>query len=153
MISDFIFNLGMRKPKPLLSTFWGGLGTQLKKKCFCDKGQTSPWQMPVGRQAGAVDISWSASADDAGVVVYKGTKLHVLAAELWKELVLGVHGASHMSPRQTWQEVLVSVRLAQLCIVVSMIGDMAVQCAWVFPSVGQDLRNNQTNAGIPKDFD
>ena len=37
--------------------------------------------------------------DDADVVVYKGTKLHVPAAELWKELVLHMHGASHLSPR------------------------------------------------------
>ena len=37
--------------------------------------------------------------DNADVVVYKGTKLHVPAAELWKELVLDVHGASHLSPR------------------------------------------------------
>ena len=37
--------------------------------------------------------------DDADVVVYKGTKLHVPAAELWKDLVLDVHGASHLSPR------------------------------------------------------
>ena len=37
--------------------------------------------------------------DDADVVVYKGTKLHVPAADLWKDLVLDVHGASHLSPR------------------------------------------------------
>ena len=54
--------------------------------------------MPV-RQAGAANISWSAQLDDADVVVYIGTKLHVPAAELWKELVLDVHGVSHLSPR------------------------------------------------------
>ena len=40
---------------PLLPTFLGGLGTQP------NKGRTSPWQMPAG-QAGAANISWSASA-------------------------------------------------------------------------------------------
>ena len=37
--------------------------------------------------------------DDADVVVCKGTKLHVPAAELRKELVLDVHEVSHLSPR------------------------------------------------------
>ena len=37
--------------------------------------------------------------DDADVVVYTGTQLHIPAAELRKELVLDVHGASHLSPR------------------------------------------------------
>ena len=40
---------------PLLPTFMGGLVTQP------NKGRTSPWQMPAG-QAGAANISWSASA-------------------------------------------------------------------------------------------
>ena len=77
---DFIFNLSMRESKaspvvvcspcrrkkalstrcqlicwPLLPTFLGGLVTQP------NKGRTSPWQMPAG-QAGAANISWSASA-------------------------------------------------------------------------------------------
>ena len=37
--------------------------------------------------------------DDADVVVDKGTKLHVPAAEMWKAFVLDVHGASPLSPR------------------------------------------------------
>ena len=40
---------------PLLPTFLGGLVTQP------NKGRTSPWQMPAG-QAGAANVSWSASA-------------------------------------------------------------------------------------------
>ena len=40
---------------PLLPTFLGGLGTQP------NEGRTSPWQMSAG-QAGAANISWSASA-------------------------------------------------------------------------------------------
>ena len=51
------------------------------------------------RTSGAANISWSASAGGADVVVYTGTKLHVPAAELWIELVLDVHGASHLAPR------------------------------------------------------
>ena len=34
--------------------------------------------------------------------MHKCTKLHVPAAELCKELVLYVHGASHLSSRKTW---------------------------------------------------
>ena len=65
-----------------------------------------------------------------------------------------MHRASHLSPRQTWQEVHISVELAQLCIVVSMIEVTATRLflARVFPSVGQDLRNNQTKAGYPEGF-
>ena len=86
--------------------------------------------------------------------MYKGTKLKVLVAELWKELVLDMRGASHLPPRQTWQEVHESVGLAQLCIVVSMIGVTATRLflAWVFPSRGQDLHNNQTKAWCPEGF-
>ena len=51
--------------------------------------------------------------DDGRVVEHKGTKLHIPATEQWKELVLDVHGASHFSSPQTWQEV--SVGFAQLC--------------------------------------
>ena len=53
----------------------------------------------VGQAGAHANISWSLALDDADVVVYKGSKLHVPAAELWKELVLDVHGASHFSPR------------------------------------------------------
>ena len=43
--------------------FWVGWGPNRRRSCFCacDKGRTSPWQMPAG-QAGAANISWSASA-------------------------------------------------------------------------------------------
>ena len=41
--------------------FWVGCGPNRRRSCFCDKGRTSPWQMPVG-QAGAANISWLASA-------------------------------------------------------------------------------------------
>ena len=45
--------------------------------------------------------------------------------------------------------------LAHLCIVASLIGVTATRlfCLLVFPSVGQDLRNNQTKAGYPEGFD
>ena len=44
--------------------------------------------------------------------------------------------------------------LAQLCIVVSLIGvtETRLFCVLVFSSVGQDLRNNQTKAGFTKRF-
>ena len=78
---------------PLLPTFFGGLGTQP------NKGRTSPWQMQTG-QAGAVNISSSASAwTTLMFLCTRVPKLHVPAAELWKELVLDVHGALHLSPR------------------------------------------------------
>ena len=95
--------------------------------------------------------------DDAGVVVYKGTKLHVPAAKLWKELVMDVHRASHVSPRQTWQEV-------HAYVVWGWLSSTAHRCkydrshgaqVYCIPSVctvGQDLRNNQTKAGYPKGF-
>ena len=79
---------------PQLPTFLGGLGTQP------NKGRTSPWQMPAG-QAGAANIiflvgfSWTTLM----LLCSRVPKLHVPAAELWKELVLDVHGASHLSPR------------------------------------------------------
>ena len=87
--------------------------------------------------------------DNAGVVVYKGTKLNVPAAELWKENVLDVHGALHLSPQQTWQEVHVSVGLAQLCIVVSVIGVTAMR---VFLQLGKTYATTDRKLGIPKDF-
>ena len=130
-----------------------GWGPNQRRTCFCDKGRTLPWQMPVG-QAGAAHISWLASAGRCWscCVQLKGAKLHVPAAELWKELVLDVDGASHLSLRQTWQDV--SVGLVQLCIIVSKIGVTATRlfCALVFPSVGQDLRKTKRKLGIQKDF-
>ena len=44
--------------------------------------------------------------------------------------------------------------LAHLCIDVSLFGVTATRlfCALVFPSVGQDLRNNQTKTGYPEGF-
>ena len=76
--------------------FWLGWGPNRRRSCSCDKGRASPWQMPV-RQAGAAN-NGRLQLDDADVVVYIGTKLHVPAAELWQELVLDVHGPSHLSP-------------------------------------------------------
>ena len=78
---------------PLLRTFLGGLGTQP------NKGRTLSFQMPTG-QAGAANISWLASAVTTLMLLCtRVPKLHVPAAELWKELVLDVHEASHLSPR------------------------------------------------------
>ena len=83
-------------------------------------------------------------------------KLHVPAAELWKELVLDVHEASAL---------VTSINMAGgacKCGVGSLvhrptdglIGVTATRlfCALVFPSVGQDQRNNQTTAGYPEGF-
>ena len=91
--------------------------------------------------------------DGAGVFVYKGTKLHVPAAELWKELVLDVHGVA-LVIATNMAGVHVSVPgLVQLCIVVSIIGVTTTRlfCVLVFPSVGQDLHNKR-KLGTPKDF-
>ena len=84
-------------------------------------------------------------------------KLHVPAAELWKELVLDVHGTCHLD-KHGWMYIC-----ACKCGVGSLVhrrkfdrsqSDAAVLCAaaLVFPSLGQDLRNNQTNAGYPEGF-
>ena len=40
---------------------WVGWGPNRRRSCVCDKGRTSPWQMPAP-QAGAANIFWSASA-------------------------------------------------------------------------------------------
>ena len=53
--SSFAFTRSQLICWPLLPTFLGGLGTQP------NEGRTSPWQMSAG-QAGAANISWSASA-------------------------------------------------------------------------------------------
>ena len=37
---------------------WAGHGAQPKKKCFCDKGQTSSWQMPVGQAGRCRLVGW-----------------------------------------------------------------------------------------------
>ena len=94
--------------------------------------------------------------DDTDVVLYKGTKLHIPAAELWKELVLD--GARCIAPVTSTNMAggTCSAGLVQLCIVVSTgrIGVTATRlfCALVFPSVGQDLRNNQTKGGHHEGF-
>ena len=117
---DFIFNLSMRESKAssvvvclhhagerrpfrlaigvsssighCCQHFWVGWGPNRIKgglrrdKCQRDK---QALQIFLGRL----------QLEDADVVVYKCSKLHVPAAKLWKELVLDVHGASHLSPR------------------------------------------------------
>ena len=95
--------------------------------------------------------------DDAGVVEHKGTKLHVPAAELWKELVLDEHGTSHLLSRQTWHGGTCKCGVGSVVHRHKYRGMIEVtvtrlSCALVFPSVGQDLRNNQTKAGYTGGF-
>ena len=123
---DFIFNLSMRESKawqapapcrrmpspcrrkkalstrcqlisddicwPLLPTFLGGLGIRTQP----NKGRTSPWQMPAGRSRRCkyflVGFSWTTLM----LLCTRVPKLHAPAAELWKELVLDVHGTCHL---------------------------------------------------------
>ena len=170
---DFIFNLSMRESKaspvvvcspcrrkkalstrcqlicwPLLPTFLGGLVTQPTK------GRTSPWQMPAG-QAGAANISWSASA-----------------GRRWCCCVQGFQNSTSLLPscRKSlfWMcmALVTSTNMAGgacKCGVGSLVhrrkfdrshSDAAVLCAaaLVFSSLGQDLCNNQTNAGYPEGF-
>ena len=134
--AEILGRAGDPTEEEVASAIKGGLR---RGKCHSDK---QALQILLGRL----------QLDDAGVVVYKGTQLHVPATELWKDLVLKVHGASHLSPRQTWKEV--SVGMVQLCIAVSVIGVSATWlfCALVFPSVGQDLHNNETKAGHSQGF-
>ena len=133
---------------PLLPTFLGGLGTQP------NKGRTSPWQMPAG-QGGAANISWSASA-----------------WRRWCCCVQGFQNSTSLLPScgksLFWMcmALVTSINIAGCackCGVGALVhhrkfdrshSDAAVLCAaaLVFPSLGQDLRNNQTNAGYPEGF-
>ena len=119
-----------------------------------NKGGTSPWQMPAG-QAGAANISWSASA-----------------GRRWCCCVQGFQNSTSLLPScgksLFWMcMALVTSRnmagCACKCGVGSLVhhrkfdrghSDAAVLCAaaLVFLSLGQDLRNNQTNAGYPEGF-
>ena len=114
---DFIFNLSMRESKasPVVvclhhaggrrhfrlgvsssvghccQHFWVGWGpNRIKGGLRCGKCQRDKQALQIF--LGRLQL------DDADVVVYKGSKTST-AAELWKELVLDKHGASHLSPR------------------------------------------------------
>ena len=78
---------------PLLPTFLGGLVSQP------NKGRTFAVANVSGTSRRCkyflVGFSWTTLM----LLCTRVPKLHVPAAELWKELVLDVHEASHLSPR------------------------------------------------------
>ena len=93
--------------------------------------------------------------DDADVVVYKGSKTPRPFCRAVERACFGC--TWHLSPRETWQEVHVSVGLAHLCIVVSLIGVTATRlfCAlqrWCFLQLGKTYPTTKGMLGIPKDL-
>ena len=123
--------------------FWVGLVTQP------NKGRTSPWQMPAG-QAGVANISWSASAGRRWCCCVQGfqnsTSLLLSCGKSLFWMCMALVTSINMAGG------------ACKCGVGSLVhrrkfdrshSDAAVLCAaaLVFPSLRQDLRNNQTNAG------
>ena len=98
-ISDILREIG-RVGSPVLATaanIWAGDWTE-EEVASVIKGGLRCGKCQRDKQALQIFLG-RLQLDDADVVVYEGTKLHVPAAELWKELVLDVHGASHLSPR------------------------------------------------------
>ena len=114
---DFIFNLSMResKARPVVVClhhaggrrhFRLGVSSSVGHCCQHFGEGWGPNRIKGGLRRGkcqrdkqALQIFLGRLQLDADVVVYSGSKLHVPAAELWKELVLDVHEASHLSPR------------------------------------------------------
>ena len=130
--------------------FWVGWGPNRRRSCFCDKGQTSPWQMPV-RQVGCKYFLGGFSWTTMMLLCTRVRNSTSLLPSCGKILFWLCTKCRTCHLDKKWQEVRVSVGLVQLCIVVSPIGVTATRlfCALVFPSVGQDLRNNKTKAGYP----